>query len=439
MIQLAFCLLFPPLQLNMQTFKQFIKEESSPKEAERVEFDVAIVLRELNKDNTISTDEAIEKVKSDIKSTKHLGQTKRMVDLIRGMDSEYKNVAQTDNNEFSDELSSYSIKKLPKLRLKTDVIFTGSGGKVYRISMKLDGDYVLVSADSKSNFLLVFESALQAYIKDFPNDKTVDNFKEKIADISENIVGKKINRILTDTKGENSPEAIKAKVFKKLKPTDDKSKYEKTINKLFDEYEEFKQQKINGVIDEHTEYMSGNLRKEAVDYISEVLNENKTLRNYIVYECMTGYNTFSGSDSSANYILTPSKFVEIKSPNDAIIKKVASQMKIDFRGLPDKSGSYNRVKKLLQGKLKSKNYFDVKLGLKIGISVREEIELNEGLMQSLRGAFNKAKGKIRGIYTRLTKGLKNFIFDSLSKIKNVNDVFRELVGKNVTVSVKFKI
>ena len=74
----------------MQTFKQFIKEESSPKEAERVEFDVAIVLRELNKDNTISTDEAIEKVKSDIKSTKHLGQTKRMVDLIRGMDSEYK-------------------------------------------------------------------------------------------------------------------------------------------------------------------------------------------------------------------------------------------------------------------------------------------------------------------------------------------------------------
>ena len=154
---------------------------------------------------------------------------------------------------------------------------------------------------------------------------------------------------------------------------------------------------------------------------------------------MTGYNTFSGSDSSANYILTPSKFVEIKSPNDAIIKKVASQMKIDFRGLPDKSGSYNRVKKLLQGKLKSKNYFDVKLGLKIGISVREEIELNEGLMQSLRGAFNKAKGKIRGIYTRLTKGLKNFIFDSLSKIKNVNDVFRELVGKNVTVSVKFKI
>ena len=89
--------------------------------------------------------------------------------------------------------------------------------------------------------------------------------------------------------------------------------------------------------------------------------------------------------------------------------------------------------------MKSKNYFDVKLGLKIGISVREEIELNEGLMQSLRGAFNKAKGKIRGIYTRLTKGLKNFIFDSLSKIKNVNDVFRELVGKNVTVSVKFKI
>ena len=325
------------------------------------------------------------------------------------------------------------------MRLKTDVIFTGSGGKVYRISMKLDGDYVLVSADSKSNFILVFESALQAYIKDFPNDKTVDNFKAKIVDISENIVSKKINRILTDTKGENSPEAIRAKVLKKLKPTDDKTEYENTINKLFNDYEEFKQQRIDGVVDEYTEYMSGNLRKEAVDYISEVLNENQTLRNYIVYECMTGHNTFSGSDSSANYILTPSKFVEIKSPNDAIIKKVASQMKIDFRGLPDKSGSYNRIKKLLQGKLKAKNYFDVKLGLKIGISVREEMELNEGIMKSLRGAFSKVKGKIKGIYTKFTKSLKSFVFDSLSKIKNVNDVFKELIGKNVAVSVKFKI
>ena len=114
-------------------------------------------------------------------------------------------------------------------------------------------------------------------------------------------------------------------------------------------------------------------------------------------------------------------------------------MKIDFRGLPDKSGSYNRIKKLLQGKLKVKNYFDVKLGLKIGISVREEMELNEGIIKSLRGAFSKVKGKIKGIYTKFTKSLKSFVFDSLSKIKNVNDVFKELIGRNVAVSVKFKI
>ena len=137
----------------MKTFKQLHEEESSPKEAEMVEYDVAIALAELNKDNNLSTDEVLEKVKPNIKSTKHLGQTKRMIDLIREVEDGYVDVAQTDNNSFSSELSKYNIVKPPKTRLKTDVIFTGSSGKVYRISMKLDGDYVLASADSKDNFL----------------------------------------------------------------------------------------------------------------------------------------------------------------------------------------------------------------------------------------------------------------------------------------------
>ena len=423
----------------MKTFRQLHEEESSPKEAEMVEYDVAIALAELNKDNSVSTDEVLEKVKPNIKSTKHLGQTKRMIDLIRKVEDGYVDVAQTDNNSFSSELSKYNIVKPPKTRLKTDVIFTGSSGKVYRISMKLDGDYVLASADSKDNFLTIFESALESYVEDYPNDNTVDDFKNKISDIGENIVGKQINRILTEFGNQNSPEAIKKKVFKKLKPTDDKSQYEKTINDLFDEYKQYTQEKINGVVDEHTEYMSGTLRKEAVDFITGVLNENQTLKNYIVYECMTGDRTFSGSDSSANYILTPSKFVEVTSPNDKIISLVASQMKVDFRGLPDKSGSYNRVKKLLQGKIKAKNYFDMKLGLKLGISVREDVELNEGLLQSLRRGYNMIRMKVRRIYGNLISGFKKFISDSFSSIKNIKDVFSELIGKDVSVTVKFKI
>ena len=127
----------------------------------------------------------------------------------------------------------------------------------------------------------------------------------------------------------------------------------------------------------------------------------------------------------------------IKGAQDASL--VASQMKVDFRGLPDKSGSYNRVKKLLQGKIKAKNYFDMKLGLKLGISVREDVELNEGLLQSLRRGYNMIRMKVRRIYGNLISSFKKFIFDSFSSIKNIKDVFSELIGKDVSVTVKFKI
>ena len=81
----------------------------------------------------------------------------------------------------------------------------------------------------------------------------------------------------------------------------------------------------------------------------------------------------------------------------------------------------------------------MKLGLKLGINVREDVELNEGLLQSLRRGYNMIRMKVRRIYGNLISGFKKFISDSFSSIKNIKDVFSELIGKDVSVTVKFKI
>ena len=81
----------------------------------------------------------------------------------------------------------------------------------------------------------------------------------------------------------------------------------------------------------------------------------------------------------------------------------------------------------------------MKLGLKLGINVREDVELNEGLLQSLRRGYNTIRMKVRRIYGNLISSFKKFIFDSFSSIKNIKDVFSELIGKDVSVTVKFKI
>ena len=47
--------------------------------------------------------------------------------------------------------------------------------------------------------------------------------------------------------------------------------------------------------------------------------------------------------------------------------------------------------------------------------------------------------KVRRIYGNLISGFKKFISDSFSSIKNIKDVFSELIGKDVSVTVKFKI
>jgi hypothetical protein len=425
----------------MESFKEWINEgKSSPKDAEKVETDIALCLGILNRNKKMRTEDAyrqlIEEGRSKAKSG-YFNQIVAMLNRIRSVESVFNYPAQTDNTLFSEELKKYNITR-PQT-LKSDVLFIGSGGKKYRISVKLDGSYVLASAHSKKNFISLFNSALDSYVRDFPTDESVEVFKENISNIGNDIVGKKLHRVITEFNKGNSPEEIKDKVLSKLGPNDDPDIFMKAVDDMIKVNKEQAKIKLSGVMDEYYDWMEGDMRKSAIQFISDTFNLNKMLRNYIVYESITGQDVFDGSDSAANYVLTPKKFIEIKSPTDEQVKKIASQMSIDFRGLPDKSGSYKRISKWIKGKLDSKNYFDMVLGLKLDVRVSESVQvMDEGFFNSIKSSISKYANKIKLGLDKIIGNIKNIFIESLGTITNIKDMIKNFSSKyDITIRIKF--
>jgi hypothetical protein len=424
----------------MKTFKGWLTEGmNSPKDAEKVETDIALCLRRLNTNQNMSTEDVYKQLIQDGNAkadSKYFNQTVAMLNQIRSVESVFNYPAQTDNVLFSKELKKYNITR-PQT-LKSDVLFTGRGGKKYKISVKLDGSYVLASAHSKKNFISLFDSAIDSYIRDFPKDESVEKFKENITNIGNDIVGKKMNRVITEFTNGNSPEEIKNKVLAKLGPDEDPTIFTKAVDDMIKVNKEQAKIKLSGVMDEYYDWMEGDMRKSAIQFISNTFNSNDMLRNYIVYESITGQEVFGGSDSAANYILTPKKFIEIKSPTDTQVKKIASQMSIDFRGLPDKSGSYKRISKLIKGKLDNKNYFDMILGLKLDIRVTESVQvMDEGFFNFIKLSINKYVNKIKLGLNKIIENIKNIFVGVLGKVTNIKDMIKNFSSKyNITIHIK---
>ena len=424
----------------MKTFKGWLAEGmNSPKDAEKVETDIALCLRRLNTNQNMSTEDVYKQLIQDGNAkadSKYFNQTVAMLNQIRSVESVFNYPAQTDNVLFSKELKKYNITR-PQT-LKSDVLFTGRGGKKYKISVKLDGSYVLASAHSKKNFISLFDSAIDSYIRDFPKDESVEKFKENITNIGNDIVGKKMNRVITEFTNGNSPEEIKKKVLAKLGPDEDPTIFTKAVDDMIKVNKEQAKIKLSGVMDEYYDWMEGDMRKSAIQFISNTFNSNDMLRNYIVYESITGQEVFGGSDSAANYILTPKKFIEIKSPTDTQVKKIASQMSIDFRGLPDKSGSYKRISKLIRGKLDNKNYFDMILGLKLDIRVTESVQvMDEGFFNFIKLSINKYVNKIKLGLNKIIENIKNIFVGVLGKVTNIKDMIKNFSSKyNITIHIK---
>jgi len=288
----------------------------------------------------------------------------------------------TTSTTFAENASRYNMARSEKTRevtdLKTDVAFTAKESK-YRLSVKLDGQIVLFSAVNADNFNTTIDSALELYMLDYPNDKSVLEFKELMQSISKEWIGRRFNRVVDVTKNKYSLEFFINRVEKNLKKLKERKYSNPSItadvmrNTVTTVYNEILQEILlhsDNYVDDYTEFMEGEGRKTAVQSLNEAFNSNEKLKRYVVFEFATAQGAFGRDhDAAANWILTPSTMKDMFSPESEAINHFANSIQFDLRGLPtDRSNFFHRVYTAIE-----KN--DLQSILKDGMSINLKIDI----------------------------------------------------------------
>ena len=306
---------------------------------------------------------------------------------------------------------------------KADIVLE-SGKKKYGISIKMKGDIVVASAQGKDEFQGIFYSALDYFEKkhakiDLSEYKgSIKAIKKQIKYIKENFVGETITR------------QLKSDYFEKLKQRKQFAGDEKFIDNLGKEIK--KRNKKNK--DEWKEYLD-NTRIEIVDDITELLQDNKKLHHYIVWEALSSTLKYNNKLPAAQYILSPTGCYDITKPNSKYVAAVASAAEIDFRGMLHgkiRSGSGVAIKHYLKkqdmGMAKIVDELSkMDISMKWDLSAKKFDKQNEGFVQRVADFYNKLKDKWKEIKVRIS----NAITDALDVINTALEKWTQL--ENVSI------
>lgn len=199
-------------------------------------------------------------------------------------------------------IPNYGIKSA-----KSDIVLNG-----LPISVKLDTAFVVASAQNKSEFSGIFNSALDFYVEKEGNESDVAEIREVVKFLADNYVGEVKTRVL--------PAERKQKVIDKLKGTP-----------LFESLSDY----TKSVTEVDTYVSATKELKLQLAKLNKLLKNNQRVKEYIVWEALSStlkYNTSSAP--AATYVLSPRGVYDISSPDSKYVKKCAAVTKFDIRGLP---------------------------------------------------------------------------------------------------------
>lgn len=182
------------------------------------------------------------------------------------------------------------------------------------ISVKLDTAFVVASAQNKSEFAGIFNSALDYYVEKEGTESEVSEIRQVVKFLADDYVGEVKTRIL--------PAERKQKVIAKLKGTS-----------LFESLTEYTHSVADTEVDTYTP--ATKQLKFQLTKLNNLLNSNKRVKEYIVWEALSStlkYDTQLAP--AAAFVLSPQGIYDISSPSSEYVKKCASVTKFDIRGLP---------------------------------------------------------------------------------------------------------
>ena len=419
----------------MKSFKKFVTEVSAQKASKDFEdyiWQLAVLsggketnVKKLTKliDKKLST-VPTDKIEQTAKAVSHLNK-KFKKKWTKGYNANFANKTKPE----------YGSKSA-----KADIVLE-SGNKKYGISIKMEGDIVVASAQGKDEFQSIFYSTLDYFEKkhsevDLSEYKgNIKAIKKQVKYIKENFVGESITRKLKDG------------YFEKLRTRKEFADEGEFLDSLQKEIEKRNKENQN----EWVEYMD-NTRIKIVDDLKKVLQDNDKLHHYIVWEALSSILKYKGKLPSAQYILSPSGCYDITDPDSKYIADVAASSQIDFRGMLHgkiRSGAGVAIRYYLKKQdMGMTNIFD-ELN-KMDISMKWDLKAskfnkltkqNEGVVSDIwnkvKSVWNNIKVSISNAITKVLDTLNNML-NKLTQLESIS-VFGLIQNNGVEITGKIEI
>ena len=279
-------------------------------------------------------------------------------------------------------------------------------------SVKMSGSFVVLSAQSKTEFGGCFQYAMNRYAQDksldIDLDEQVQRLQKTIVDVRDNYIGEVFEQV-KDKKRQLS-------VVDKFSDTKD----------LYSELQNYMNKMEGKIVDKYKEAID-DLKKDVLVQLKTNLDENQELKEYITWEALSATLKYDGKFPDAPYVLSPKGVADISRPDTPYVKACASESKFSIRGLPTggmRSGSSTYAKQ--QKTAYSKGNVDIAsifsgigamaLNLKIDISdlTSKNLPVDEAI-------------DLKALWNRFVSTMKNFIsmikkkFDAiLAKTKDLS-------------------
>ena len=418
---------------NFKTFLEAVSAQKASKDFEDYIWQLA-VLSGGKETNVKKLEKVLDKNEDKFQnmSAKHRGQT---LDAVSHLNKFFKKKWTKGYNANFATIPSpvYGNKSA-----KADIVLE-SGSKKYGLSVKMAGDYVVVSAQNKDEFEGIFYSALDYFeennsvdLSDYEQD--IENIKTEVKLIKKNIIGETLTRNLSPTH------------FDKLKKEKGFSKNKEFLTNLSDQIEK-QNKKIN---DDYSDLMA-NVVKTSQKKIRDLIDSNEVLRSYIVWEALTASLKYKRQLPFAEYVISPTGCYDIRTPNSKFVQSVAKASKIGIRGMVHgklRSGSAKALQPYLNKS--NLNWNDVYSDLnKMDISLKwdmpskafEKLEVEEGIFSDIwnkiKGIWNNIKEKISNAITSAMT-VANNVLDKLTELKNAS-IFDLIQSNNIEIDAKIKI
>lgn len=350
---------------------------------------------------------------------------------------------------------------------KADIAF--KAGKWYSVSVKLDGGFVLNSAENPAEFTGMFFAALDLYNSHFgdTNSKTqglIDEYKKNLTWIADSIIGDNHGLQKKDyyasRKGAIS-RPVWDDVEQKYNAAIAKSK-DGEVTKILKETKDSIMQRLKSDNEAFAgEYMREKraLESKAREIVLKQVFEDPNLKRCVIFEAMTGYKKF-GSDPTfhslsksgpyANFVVSASGFKDLRDLSNPFFAKIESKLRYDIQTMPVPGKVSKYIDQITSNKNKGKMLsFDdainllqkVKLSSKLISSVKEDSspDLLDALIEEVAGYESMISegivSKSKEIISKITNAVKSF-FSALRSI--LEKTFKEFKTQLTNALIQIK-